>query len=170
MPSDNVNPIDAKTVRSLFNYDSELGKLTYKISPRYGIAIGDEAGNPHPDGARRVMIKQRTYLYHRLCWVHYYGEEPKFFIDHINGDRADCRINNLRDVELKHNAQNVVKPRRHNKLKLIGVTTSGKKYIASIQIEKKACYLGSFDTPEEASAAYIKVKKTLIPEERVNAL
>lgn len=170
MPSAKVNPIDVKTVRSLFNYDSELGKLTYKISPRYGIAVGDEAGNFHPDGARRVMIKQRAYLYHRLCWVHYYGEEPKFCIDHINGDRTDCRISNLRDVELKHNAHNVVRPRKHNKLKLMGVSKPGKKYIASIQVEKKTRYLGSFNTPEEAYTAYVEVKKTLIPEERANAL
>ena len=170
MPSDKVNPISVEIVRDLFNYDPGLGKLTYKVSPRYGVNIGDEAGATHPDGARRVMIKQRTYLYHRLCWVHYYGEEPKFFIDHINGDRSDCRISNLRDVELAHNAHNTVKPRKHNKLNVMGVSMVGKKYVATIQIDKKMQYLGSFNTPEEAHAAYVSVKRTLVPEERANAL
>lgn len=170
MPSDTTAPINAELVRGLFNYDAGTGKLTYKVSPRYGIKVGDEAGNAHPDGARRVMIKQRAYLYHRLCWTHYYGAEPKLFIDHINGDRADCRIVNLRDVELSCNAHNTVAPRKHNKLKVMGVSRSGEKYVASIQVGKKAYYLGTFDTVESAHAAYVEVKKTFIPQERTHAL
>lgn len=170
MPSSKVNSFAIEQVRNLFNYDPNSGKLTWKISPRYGINVGDEAGNAHPDGARRVMVKQVAYLYHRLCWAHHYGEWPKFFIDHINGDRADCRIENLRDVELEHNAHNTVKARRHNTTGFMGVTPSGKRFIAAIQVKKKARYLGTFDTPEEAHAAYVRAKREFLPEGRKNAL
>ena len=170
MHSNTTTSINVGLVRDLFNYNAETGKLTYKVSPRYGIKVGDEAGNVHPDGARRVMMKRQTYLYHRLCWAHYYEDEPKLFIDHINGDRADCRIVNLRDVELSCNAHNTVVPRKHNKLKVMGVCRSGKKYKASIQVGKKAYHLGTFHTVEAAHAAYVEIKKTFVPQERTHAL
>ncbi len=43
---------------------------------------------------------------HRVAWVVYYGKWPKGQIDHINGDRADNRIGNLRDVNSSKNSRN----------------------------------------------------------------
>ena len=53
-----------------------------------------------------VKIKGRQWKAHRLAWVKYYGSVPTFNIDHINGDRLDNRIINLRDVPQAVNNNN----------------------------------------------------------------
>lgn len=47
-------------------------------------------------GYRLIHLNYKKYLAHRLAWFYVHGEWPEHEIDHINRDRADNRISNLR--------------------------------------------------------------------------
>lgn len=79
-------------------YDPETGQLTWVRSGRGRFKrAGAPAGGARPDGYKSVCIDDTQWLVHRVAWVLAYGEEPPRIIDHINRDRSDNRISNLRD-------------------------------------------------------------------------
>lgn len=162
----------ADSLRKIMRYDGNTGKLHWIVSPRYGICPGDEVGGAHPDGARRVMLCQKAYLYHRLVWLYVYGVWPSQHIDHIDGDRGNNRLCNLRDVSCTENRQNSVIPHKQNKLGVQGVSKleGYELYTAEIQIDKNRIRLGTFRTLEEAKAAYAQAKRPLLPEGRPYAI
>jgi hypothetical protein len=111
-------------------------------------------------GYRRVMLRRRNRLAHRLAWFLVTGEWPKNTIDHINGNKSDNRWANLRDVAVQTNSQNERRARRNNRSGFLGVRKNRVgMYVAAIGIDYGKRHLGSFKTPEEAHAAYIAAKR-----------
>ena len=84
-------------------------------------------------------------------------------IDHINGNRTDNRIANLRAVTRGGNMQNQRRAHASNTSGLLGVyyKPKNKKWAAQIQANKKRMNLGLFKTAEEAHTAYLKAKREL---------
>lgn len=80
-------------------------------------------------------------------------------IDHINGDRDDNRLSNLRDVSVVGNAQN--RHKANGSSGLIGVTKHKNGYQAQIGVSNKVRYIGLFRTANEARAAYLAAKQEL---------
>jgi len=111
-------------------------------------------------GYRVVKIKGKTYPVHHLVWLLFHKELPEQFIDHINHDRLDNRITNLREVTPQENMRN----QSLSKANTSGFTgvrfhkDSG-KYYAYIYIDGFEKSLGYFDTKEEAILARIKANK-----------
>ena len=94
------------SIRDVLNYNPETGDLTWKVARGNGsVKAGTVAG--HINRGRYVHIRTggRTYLAHRLAWFLYHGEQPDV-IDHINRDKADNRITNLRSVTTSQNLLN----------------------------------------------------------------
>ena len=81
------------------------GHLVWKKG-RVGCRKGDRIGTVRKDGYRVVGINRRSYLYHRLLWFVLKNEQPPEFLDHINGDPSDNRIENLRPATAAGNSQN----------------------------------------------------------------
>lgn len=110
-----------------------------------------------------IKINGKKYMAHRLAWLYMYGEFPKLHIDHINGNRLDNRISNLRLATNSQNMQNQKKGRKDNKTGFLGVyfCNHRKKYIAKIVINHKRIELGKFDNKEDAGEAYLKAKRLL---------
>lgn len=92
-------------------------------------------------------------LAHRVAWAMWTGEHPKDQIDHINGDRADNRIANLRDVSQTQNNWN----RRNQGDWPKGVywNVEKQKFQAQIAVDGKNRFLGRFDSPDEAHTAWL---------------
>ena len=90
-------------------------------------------------------ILNRPYTAHRVIWAMHYGEWPKKQIDHINHNRADNRIINLRDVTAGENSRNMRK-KPDNKSGVLGVywNKSKNKWSAQIVVDGKQQYLGYF--------------------------
>lgn len=160
------NSISQDTVRQLFNYDEITGVLTWKVNKSDKAKIGVIAGHIHPFGYRWIRINNKRFTAHRVAWIYVYGEiQDHIQIDHINGNRADNRLVNLRLATRSENACNIQKARSHNKLGILGVhfRKDNKKFRAVIKVNGKIKNLGQFDTAEEAGEAYLKAKRELHP-------
>lgn len=94
-------------------------------------------------------------------WLYMYDCWPPQEIDHVNGDRADNRLCNLRLTDRFGNTQNIRKPRKDNVTGFLGVSPCSNGFQAQISANKKEYHLGYFKTPEEASAAYQAAKRKL---------
>lgn len=107
-----------------------------------------------PNGYIYARLMGRAIYAHRAAWAISYGEWPKGDIDHINGDRADNRIANLRDVSRQENMRNA-KRNRANRSGVVGVTwcRAARKWQAQIGISGKCKYLGIFSSRDDAVAA-----------------
>ena len=137
----------------LFLYDSNTGTLKWKKLNRKRKEEG--AGTLLPSGYLQVSINYKSYLLHRVIWMYVYGEWPSRCIDHINGNRSDNRLINLRLATHAENSHNM-KTHKDNTSGYKGVYFQKRrgKWAARIQINGKRKELGRFNTPEEASDAY----------------
>lgn len=147
--------LTAERIRELLDYDPNTGIFTWRIK-RSGTALaGSVAGWMRPDGYLVISIDDKPYKAHRLAWLLATGKWPTRAIDHINQIKGDNRICNLREVNASESCQN--RPLfRNNTSGFRGVSWHKKvgRWFAYIKHLGKRHFLGYFDTPEEASAAY----------------
>ena len=141
------------------SYNEENGVFTRLIKTARTAKVGYPAGYTDKRGYVRVKLLGSMYRAHRLAWFWVTGSWPKQDIDHINGILNDNRFSNLRDVSVMVNQQNLKKAQVNNKTGFLGVNIKGKKYYATIRINKKKKHIGAFDTPEEAHEAYLSEKR-----------
>jgi hypothetical protein len=146
--------ITQSELKELLHYDPDTGIFTW-INPSKG-----RKGNPQKirkDGYCYICIKYKKYLAHRLAWLYVYGKFPEVFIDHINMDKSNNRIENLRLVTYSGNSINK-KLQKNNTSGYKGVTYNkkSKRYMAKIKIQQKEIYLGLFESIENAALAYKK--------------
>jgi hypothetical protein len=144
----------------LFEYDKETGNLIWKIQQR-GIRKGSIAGSVKSHGYLCVGINYKSYRAHRLIFLMHKGYLPKT-IDHINGDRLDNRIENLRAATVGQNQHNR-KTNANNTSGYKGVSWNKacKKWLSQIKLEGKRIHLGYFDNVEEAAEAVRKAREEL---------
>ena len=87
----------AEQIRKEVYYNPETGFLTWRSDGRGKFKrAGASVGCLRPDGYYSARVNARRWLVHRLVWVYVYGEEPPKIIDHINRNKGDNRIENLR--------------------------------------------------------------------------
>jgi hypothetical protein len=166
-------PIDL--IRRLYSYDPETGRFTF-IERDRGMFSSENRMNDYNrrrlgkygdtylnNGYRRLFIatkKHRSEIFsaHRIAFLLCHGFCPEI-IDHINGDRTDNRIENLRPSSVSENSKN----RRMNKNNRYGHTgirrtRNGKRWVVQLNIAKKQTHLGTFDTLEDAIKCYESAK------------
>jgi hypothetical protein len=152
--------ITAERLRELVHYCPETGEFTWITVTSNTIKIGDIAGSLRKDGYFRIGIDKKLYFAHRLAWLYVYGNSPLGYIDHIDGDRSNNRINNLRDADRFTNNQNIKCAQANNKSTgFLGVTRHGSKFKAQITINRNHIHLGLFDNPHDAHEAYLSAKR-----------
>lgn len=154
-------------LRQTLAYDPDTGVFTWAVTRRGRNGRSDAGqvagGLQSAGGYRRISIGGQSYQAHTLAWLWVHGKFPQGDIDHINGQKDDNRIANLRDVSRSVNLQNMRKPRNTNTSGYLGVSLFKRtgKYTAEITINYQKKNLGYFSTAEEASAAYLKAKREL---------
>lgn len=161
------NDLTAERVRELLNYDPETGVFQRRVNSRRRPDSLVDIGFKTKNGYRAMGVEKHSYTAHRLAWLYQYGSWPNGPIDHINGDRLDNRICNLRDATNALNAQNRRLPSSNKKNGLpLGVCCKAnrklaKPFFASITISNTKTHLGYFETPEAAHLAYVIAKREI---------
>ena len=128
-----------------YNYDPETGKI-------YGI-YGKEIKNINNYGYIRCSYDTISLLGHHFGWYMTYGNVDFDELDHINRDRSDNRICNLRISTRSHQGQN------RNDVKGYCWDKQRNKWKSYIMLDQKYIYLGRYNTEEEARNAYLEAKK-----------
>ena len=162
---------DPKTLRKLLRYEPDTGNLFWRHRDaslfkterdckrwhnRYG---GKQAGCINGRGYIVIRLSGRGLRAHRIAWAIHHGRWPTDQIDHVNGDRADNRIENLREVTIQENQKNKKTPCT-NTSGVMGVRWDKQraKWRALIKVDGKAQHLGCFDSIEDAAAARAKAE------------
>ena len=135
-------------------YDPMMGVIHW----RNGKNTGKEAGCIAPIGYRKLRVALNGTIHqlwaHRVAWLLFHGSEPIGDIDHINGDRSDNRIANLRLASRLDNARNT-KISTRNKTGCLGVSWRPKagRWRAQITDTGRMVHIGSFDNLLDAACA-----------------
>lgn len=147
-------------LRQVLRYESETGNFYWIHRGTRKEKLGQNASIVRSHGYLNICIDSQYYYTHRLAWFYVYGEWPKV-IDHINGNKTDNRIKNLRSVDQRSNVQNVVKARKHNASKVLGAHKTKYGFSASVVHNGQNIYVGHYKTAEEAHNAYLEAKRKL---------
>ncbi len=164
MSNRKAGELTAEELRKLLSYDAETGVFTRRVDcGGIGGRAGSVAGTMNDQGYVLVSVKSHQYRAHRLAWLYVTGQWPTGEIDHKNADRSDNRWENLRDVSTTVNAQNKRRAQRNSKTGLLGACWAmrDKTFIARIKVDGRYRSLGSFESAEQAHAAYVEAKRRL---------
>jgi hypothetical protein len=141
-----------KRLLELFHYEPETGFL-YAKEPRRRCRPGNRIGTPNSHGYLQARVFFTTYPIHRLIWVMHHGPIPSgYFIDHVDRNKTNNRIDNLRCVTNQDNQRNT-KKRCVNRSGFNGVRQYKGKWRAHIKLNQRGIHLGTFSTLEDAIAA-----------------
>lgn len=139
--------------------DYKEGKLFWKKQPSSVINVGSEAGHTNFRGYVQIKIFNKRYYAHRIIFFMFNGYFPQE-VDHIDGNKSNNKIENLRDSTKSQNNMNVRK-RKDNTSGIKGVTWDKrcKKWKAQGQANKKRYYLGSYEDIEMATQVINEFRK-----------
>lgn len=156
------NDLTQERLKSLLSYDPDTGIFRWINSPTNCVKAGQVAGTPNLNGYVRIIIDKKKYYAHRLAWLYVEGKWPKDQIDHINGNRSDNRIANLREVNQKQNSENVLS-RTNNTSGERGVVwlKEKKKWRVQIRHNYKSLYFGNYKNFDEAVLVAKKERERL---------
>lgn len=162
-PTDKYSGLTVERAREVLSYCPETGELTWRVSLSNSTLAGQGAGTQDSKGYLQTAVDRRKYRNHRLSWFIYYGVWPKDMLDHVDGDKTNNRMVNLREANNSHNKQNQRKARSDSGTGIQGVACVKGRYKAYIRSGRVRIVLGTYATPGEAYEAYIKAKRKLHP-------
>lgn len=147
-------------------YNPETGVLTRRVPigrAKKGAVVGclDKT-----TGYLRASVRGELFYCHRLAWLYYYGYLPENVIDHINGNRTDNSIHNLREVSIACNSRNrAVTPYNHSSViqSVPGVTWCSRYKVWRSRITQNyiTCDFGQFNCWVEAVAHRLAAEQHL---------
>lgn len=147
----------SQELKDHFYYDptSKTG-LRWKYGNGTRMRANDVAGGNQAGGYFGVKFKARDYMVHRIIYELEIGElGPQDGVDHINGNRMDNRVENLRKANVSQNTRNQAKqPGKTSKYKGVTFCKKSSKWKTTVKAEGKSIHLGMYKDEASAALAY----------------
>lgn len=147
---------DISWIFDFLKYNKNTGIFIWKKTFSDKKIINKKAGCDNGIGYIKITIGRKRFYAHRLAWYFVHKKWPKGTIDHINGNRSDNRIKNLRDVSHRQNCLNA-KVHRNGRLAGASYHASKQIWTSSYYEKGKKIFIGRFKTEKEAHKAYFNV-------------
>lgn len=151
-------------IKDCVELNRETGELTWKLRVNNSVKVGQAIGTRHNKGYKFFRLNKTFYFNHRVVWYLAYGGWPQGEIDHINGDKSDNRLENLRDVTHRQNMWNKGPQESTSKYKGVHWHTANKKWRATLWNGSSKIHLGMFECEKEAAFAYDLAAKEVFGE------
>lgn len=146
--------------RKLFDYKD--GNLIRLVSISSTAQVGDIVGCDDGNGYLRTMVYGNIYGNHRLIWLWHYGYLPENFIDHIDRNTLNNRIENLREITQSCNMRNTGNFKNNTSgVKGVYFHKQRNNWYSFIYINNKKYNLGSFDDFIEAVATRLAHEQSI---------
>ena len=154
------NILTHERLKELLHYDADTGIFTRISSPRqFRIGVIKTTADGI-NGYFQIGLLDKLYKSHRLAWFYVHGEWPTNQLDHINRDKIDNRLVNLREATRAENKKNVIAQKNNTSgYKGVSYFKRRRKWVAQICTNGKRTYLGCYTTAAEASRAYESAAK-----------
>jgi HNH endonuclease len=147
--------LTADRLSQLLDYDSVTGHFIWRMFNTNSVKAGSKAGRVNITGYSEIMVDGKRYKAHRLAWLYTHGRWPSALIDHINRDRNDNRLCNLREATKSENNDNsAVRSDNVSRIKGVSFYSRNGKWRARITANGKLIFLGYFASAEEAGASF----------------
>lgn len=157
-----LQQLTADRARELLNYAPDTGAFTWRVARPNVAKPGQPAGSRRHD-YMILRLDGVNYMAHRVAWLIVHGAWPADEIDHVNGEKFDNRLANLRVVDRSGNKENMRAARADNKSGFLGVhikpANTRRPFVASIRVDGALKHIGAFSTPEAAHRAYVERKR-----------
>lgn len=140
-------------LKQLLHYNPETGVFVWRVDK--GRAKAGSVAGTLSRGYVRIKIDNGLYFAHRLAWLHTHGVLPNQYLDHINQNRSDNRMANLRDATSLDNNRNT-RSRSGSSSRWLGVMwyKRNKKWGTQIRVNGKQKYFGLFECESTAAMVY----------------
>ncbi len=155
-------------IEDFLSYDSETGIIQWKVNKSRAKA-GDRAGCVAKNGYLVVRIRLgrckagKPYLAHRLAWYLHYAKWPVLGIDHVNGDKADNRIANLREATPSQNGHNRgLNKNNRSGHKGVSWVKATQRWTARLNINRRVVVLGEFCDKDIAMLVLEEARERLV--------
>lgn len=157
------NSVTQEQLKSLLSYNTKTGEFTSikAVGHNGNWKAGRKVGYlDRSNGYIKISLLGKKHYAHRLAWLYVYGHLPKEKIDHINHDRMDNRLSNLRVVSDLESARNCSKC-KSNTSGFTGVTWDKNlsKWVVRIMVNRKNLHIGVFEDIEIAKIARKEAEK-----------
>ena len=140
----------------VLKYDISTGLFYWRVHRSKGIREGGLAGHADHRGYTRISIDNKKYLAHRLAWYYMCGEWPDSDLDHIDGDKTNNRVENLRRCTKAQNSYNASYAKGSTGIKGVRVKPSG-----SYDVRVSSKYLGSYKDLELAEFVAMEARESM---------
>lgn len=154
--------LDQTFLREVLSYDYDSGDLVWRerrdVQKSWNSKFSGKKAftSLSPNGYKTGSLNNKDYYSHRVVWTYVFGFIPNGYdIDHINRDRSDNRICNLRLASRSSNNANRI-GKEGSTSKFLGVSWSNryKKWISQITKDYKNTLIGRFHSEVDAAKAY----------------
>ena len=154
-PGRNEGLLSVKELRRWLSYNPETGLFTWLVRRNNNCPAGSSAGATNKPYIV-ISINNRNYMAHRIAWAMVHGAWPADYIDHVNGNKHDNRMVNLRSATRSQNAANIAY-RRGTTSKYRGVhwCKTFQKWTAQVYKDRRVVWRAYFNTEEAAHQAYL---------------
>jgi hypothetical protein len=151
-----MTAITQEHLREMLSYHAASGQFVWKSPLSNRVKVGAIAGATTKNGYIVIGLHGKLVYAHRVAWFYMTGGWPKHQIDHVNGDRQDNRWDNLRLATPQQNSANSKRPVTNGSGYKGAYKTRNGRFQAKVEANGASIYLGTFDSAEDAHAAYME--------------